>query len=415
MGTGPQGEANWQAVLARLDDLEQDNAGLREEVAALRSAQMAAPPSTRASVRTKRPGIPRTSRRRLFQLGGAAAAATVGAGVLLHEHSGTALAAPQHVASAPYEGDGSGSGNFGLAGVGTSGAIGVIGTSDSNIAVSAQSSTGTGVWVESTFGYGVYVQSASLAGVYAQSINSYGVYGRGVTGVYGLSIGGVGVGVLGSSDTSTGVSGTSTSGIGVEGTSNSGPGVKGISGIDVGGSFDGNRAPLLLVPKGVPGAPTLDTHNKGEVYLDSSAVVWVCVSAGSPGTWVRLPGVTSTAAGGAMNFLPGIARIVGAGNPPGVQLNVGSPQSFPIAGQGGIPSNATGVFGNATVYGSSGTGFIAVYPAGTGSSGGSLNFTAGDEPLSNFVATGLGTGGQITVATFSANCKFIYDAVGYTL
>jgi hypothetical protein len=116
-----------------------------------------------------------------------------------------------------------------------------------------------------------------------------------------------------------------------------------------------------------------------------------------------------------MNFLPGIARIVGAGNPPGVQINVGTPQTVPIAGQGGIPANATGVFGNATCYGSSASGFISVFPAGGSSSGGSLNFTAGDEPLSNFVASGLGTGGQITVATFASGCTFIYDAVGYTL
>jgi hypothetical protein len=130
---------------------------------------------------------------------------------------------------------------------------------------------------------------------------------------------------------------------------------------------------------------------------------------------VRLTSVANGTVGGSMNFLPGIARIVGAGNPPGVQIDTGSPQTFPIAGVGGIPANATGVVGNATVYGASDTGFVSVFPAGGSASGGSLNFTASDEPLSNFVATGLGTNGAITVATFSAGCKFIYDAVGYTL
>jgi hypothetical protein len=151
--------------------------------------------------------------------------------------------------------------------------------------------------------------------------------------------------------------------------------------------------------------------------VDSAATLWYCVGGGTPGKWVRLTGVASGTVGGAMTFLPGIARIVTSGNTsdPGVPMAVGTPQTFPIAGHGGIPSSATGVFGSATCYASSSTGFVSVFPAGGSSTGGSLNFTASDEPLSNFVATGLGTGGQITVATFASGCKFIYDAVGYTL
>jgi hypothetical protein len=121
--------------------------------------------------------------------------------------------------------------------------------------------------------------------------------------------------------------------------------------------------------------------------------------------------------------MPGIIRIVTSGNTadPGIPLTVGSPQTFPIAGHSGVPANATGAFGTATCYVTpptglgGGPGFISVYPAGGSVTGGSLNFTPGDEPLSNFVATGLGTGGAITVATFASGCKFIYDAVGYTL
>jgi hypothetical protein len=251
--------------------------------------------------------------------------------------------------------------------------------------------------------------------------------GGGHTAIEGDGTSGA-VGVAGTSDNNYGVIGTSTA-VGVYGTSSGYVGVSGYSpnwvgvrgegtaSTGVGGWFVGGRAPLALGQGGAPGAPTTGGHFIGDIYLDSTAVVWVCIATGTPGSWVRLTSVANGTSGGAMQFLPGIARIVGAGNPPGVQLNVGSPQSFAIAGVGGIPANATGVFGNATVYGSSpnATGFISVFPAGGTSSGGSLNFTAGDEPLSNFVATGLGTGGQITVATFASGCKFIYDAVGYTL
>jgi hypothetical protein len=196
-----------------------------------------------------------------------------------------------------------------------------------------------------------------------------------------------------------------------------GIGVTGISDCYYGGYFSGGLAPLALGSAGSPGAPISGTHKGGEFYLDSNAVLWYCAGGGTPGTWVRLTGKANGTVGGAMNFLPGIARIVTSGNTsdPGVSLAVGSPQTFPIAGHNGIPSNATGVFGSATCYASSGSGFVSVFPAGGTSTGGSLNFTASDEPLSNFVATGLGTGGQITVATFASGCKFIYDAVGYTL
>jgi hypothetical protein len=120
----------------------------------------------------------------------------------------------------------------------------------------------------------------------------------------------------------------------------------------------------------------LGLHLAGELYLDNLnnlATVWVCVATGTPGAWLRLAGVaTGAAGGGAMNFPPSPVGIVASGNPsdPGVPLMVGSPQTVPIAFQGDIPLNATGVFGAATVYGSSASGFISVYPAGASVSGG---------------------------------------------
>jgi hypothetical protein len=340
-----------------LAQLKAANAVLQDEVAALRSAQGAASKPTGG--RTKRQGSPRTSRRKLLQLGGAAAAATVAAGVLTTE-SGAAHAASARADGATITYTASGSGNVAIEGDGTSGAVGVQGTSDTFTGVLGTSTHGTGVIGTSTSGFGVYGGSVGIA-----------------------------------------ISGVSESGYG--------------------GYFQGGKAPLCLVTP-LPasyGPPSPVDRFVGEIYVDSSGALFVFTTTSftAPGTWQRLAPVAATVPGGAMNFLPGIARVVTSGNTsdPGVSLAVGSPQTFQIAGHGGIPANATGVFGNATVYGSSGTGFIAVYPAGTGSSGGSLNFVASDEPLSNFVATGLSTGGQITVATFSAGCKFIYDAVGYTL
>jgi hypothetical protein len=370
---------DWRASIERMVTSQQEQitsqqqeiTALRRELAVRRAARPRAVDATRGDCATNAGGGRRASRRDLLKLGGAAAAATV-AGVLAAEH-GTAHAAPTHADGVTLLETASGSGNVAIEGDGFSGAQGVIGTSDSSSGVQGGSGTSNGVYGTSNESYGVYGLSFDYVGVAGRSDNFVGVQGVG----YGTN--------------------------------------------GVGGWFSGIRANLNLGAASVPGAPTANMHWLGDVYLDSNGVLWVCVGTGTPGTWVRLTGVANGTVGGSMNFLPGIARLVTSGNPsdPGVPLAVGTPVSFQLAPLHGIPANATGVFGNATVYGASGTGFVSVFPYGGSATGGSLNFTAGDEPLSNFVATGMGSGGGsggvITVATFASGCKFIYDAVGYTL
>jgi hypothetical protein len=42
------------------------------------------------------------------------------------------------------------------------------------------------------------------------------------------------------------------------------------------------------VPAAAAGRPTLGLHDKGEIVLDSAGVLFVCIAAGTPGTWVRV-------------------------------------------------------------------------------------------------------------------------------
>jgi hypothetical protein len=159
-------------------ELERANAGLREELTALRRSQTAAIPSAGRTGRTKRQIPPSTSRRGLLHLGGAAAVATLGAGVLLGERSGTALAAPHHIASAPYEGDATGAGTTGLKGIGSSGAGGVYGFSDTFIAVEGQSGSGIGVsGTGSIYGVAGLCDTTSGIGVFGSSTSHTGVKG----------------------------------------------------------------------------------------------------------------------------------------------------------------------------------------------------------------------------------------------
>jgi hypothetical protein len=426
-----------QAHSRKVADLEQANATLREEMAQQHArstelqeeiARMHAVPAAGQEAEAEQTGLilpasisrrsggqddqptRRSSRRKLLQLGGAAAAAGVAAVVAADRGAA-------HAASA------------GL-GDGTSLTIGQLNSGSNSTLLFPQSPAAPNplLSVDNSNGGGDAISGSGkvgFSGVSGFMIGGLGngVYGQATTtgvGVQGQSLdttsGTSGVGVLGTAKAGVGVNAHSDSNNGVFATSGSWDGLF-AGGGRYGAALQGAVAPLLILGSSVPGAPTTGKHFKGEIYMDGNATLWVCVVGDGTGVgvWLRLTGVFNGSTGGAMYFLPGIVRVVGAGNPPGVQINTGSPQTFPIAGQGGIPSFASAVFGNATVYGSSATGFISVFPAGGSSTGGSLNFTAGDEPLSNFVATALGTSGKITVATFGAGCKFIYDAVGYTV
>jgi len=83
-----------------------------------------------------------------------------------------------------------------------------------------------------------------------------------------------------------------TNGRGVAGDSAKGTGVYGESTGGYGGEFKGGKAQLKFAPKGTTGPPT-GAHAKGEVYMDSTATLFVCVAGGNPATWRK---VSTTAA-----------------------------------------------------------------------------------------------------------------------
>lgn len=106
------------------------------------------------------------------------------------------------------------------------------------------------------------------------------------------------IGVSSSSGSGNGVQGSSGTGIGVYGSSSSGNGVRGKSTTGYGVSAVGGKAQLYVAPAGSAGPPTSGTHNKGEVYVDSTGVHWHCTLSGTPGTWARAI-TTGTNANGA--------------------------------------------------------------------------------------------------------------------
>jgi hypothetical protein len=158
-----------------------------------------------------------------------------------------------------------------------------------------------------------------------------------------------------------------------------------------------------LLPSGTAGAPTTGVHYAGELYVDHAAVLWFCTGLGTPGTWVRLPGVRSSATGGAITYLPKPIRLLDtrsgatdALNEPGAPYAGGSTHSLTIAGVTfntvTVPSGALGAIGNVTVVNAVGGGYLALVPHGAGFTGTAiLAYTAG-QTVSNSFNVGLSSG-----------------------
>lgn len=194
----------------------------------------------------------------------------------------------QFTGSAGYGvvGDGKGATGVGVVGRNPDG-TGVLGqhtgTAGNGVVGEGKGYAGAGVLGKNPDGPGVYGQSSATGyeGVFGQhtGANGYGVVGAGT---------GTGAGVVGKNSTSEGVLGDGNTG--VHGKGRGGPGVYGES-AQYGGQFKGAKAQLRLMPptsSAAVGAPTQDTHAKGELYLDYTGTLFVCTAPGTPGTWRKV-------------------------------------------------------------------------------------------------------------------------------
>jgi outer membrane protein assembly factor BamB len=92
-------------------------------------------------------------------------------------------------------------------------------------------------------------------------------------------------------------------------------------------------------------------------------------------------------------------------------------QSFQVAGQGGVPSNAIAVTGNLTVTQQTSAGFLYIGPvAQNNPTSSTLNFPLGDD-RANAVTVALGAGGTLSVtyaaSTLGPTAQVIFDVTGY--
>ena len=97
-------------------------------------------------------------------------------------------------------------------------------------------------------------------------------------------------------------------------------------------------------------------------------------------------------------------------------FGAGSPRTFQVTGQGGVPGNATAVTGNLTVTAQSKAGYVALGPNPVANPASStLNFPLGDS-RANGVTVALGAGGTLSatyVAPAGATTHLVFDVTGY--
>jgi hypothetical protein len=183
----------------------------------------------------------------------------------------------------------------------------------------------------------------------------------------------------------------------------------------------GGKANLELYSDGAAPTTRTDAHLKGELICDTDGTVWACVAAGSPGTWRKLAGTVTS---GSLHLLAAPKRVYSsraADEPvavgPKTPLSAATRTIDCKQGGSGVPAGATGVVLNVTAIALSPNGYLSVSPGGAGFSGTStLNWTANGAIVANGATVGTGAGATIDVTIGGGgNADFIVDVMGYYL
>jgi hypothetical protein len=381
----------------------------------------AEPPS--ATGADTEPATLTTSRRALLRKGTAAAAGAAIVGGALS----VATATPAAAAAGNFDGDPAVKGTANpTSGIGVHGTTlsgtGVYGTATSLTANSrgvfgtSTSTSGTGVRGENL------VQSGQTRGVAGYVASDAGVAVAGVAGsgtgeaigVSGISYSTTGVGVDGRALAATGT------GVALRGevTSANGYAVRADALTGTAVLAESGRTQLQF--GGAPAAPlgAALARTRGELVFDANGDLWLCIAAGTPGTWRRVSG-TNTA--GALRVLPSTIRIYDSrpgAQPPGVQKGkfVDHEERVIAATLGSAtPAGATAVLINATATDTNPGGFFAFFKNGTAwPNNSSLSWGTANATIANLAVVAVDA-----TAKFKARMEgpgganLVIDCIGY--
>jgi hypothetical protein len=191
----------------------------------------------------------------------------------------------------------------------------------------------------------------------------------------------------------------------------------------------GRRASMrLFVEPGwddQPAPPSrFDFHNEGEITIDSDNDVWLCVTAGNPGTWRKIGGPASAGALHAINptrvYDSRIASTPASGKFAADTSRVISvkdgrdPKSGAVTVADVIPTGATAITYNVSVTQTSGPGFVFVAPGdATAITASSINWSGPNTTLANAGLVKLDGSRQLRIFSAVGAAHVIIDVTGY--
>ena len=281
-------------------------------------------------------------------------------------------------------------------------------------AINGHNTSGIGTSGSSTSSTGVVGSSGTGSGVAGTSVSGTGVVGSSSSGdgISGASFANGQHGVIGS-DTSptggTGVSGVSTHGVALSATSGSGGGVQ----------ADAATFHLRLTNSVTRNAPTGDAvaHQLGDLVETTGGDLWLCTTAGTPGTWRKVSGPTTA---GAFHVLPTPKRIYDSR--PGTLPSIGpkTPLSGNIARTLDVTANGSGVPADATavsvtvllVNAANVNGNLTIWADAVARPSGNTMVWGGSAGRFTALAISALTAGRLQVSA-SGQTDVVLDIVGY--
>jgi hypothetical protein len=247
-----------------------------------------------------------------------------------------------------------------------------------------------------------FAEQDAFYGVYGDSVRC-GVYGiargpadNGWPGVYGN--GSNGVGVLGSGGTEGVVGRGQTAGVLGEGAGRLVPALRA-----------GGQSGLLALNGTQPAPPTSGSYRRGDVLNDrNGSGVWVCVVAGTPGSWRKIAG---TATAGAFHPIDGV-RAYDSRNTGG-RLGTGQTRTITVPTTA-APGGTRAISYVLTAIATANAGTLVAFKGDSSRPPiTSLSWWAGSQQHSVGLQTALSPSRQLKVYASAGSTHFTVDVVGY--
>lgn len=208
-------------------------------------------------------------------------------------------------------------------------------------------------------------------------------------------------------------------------TSGAGAGLQAVSTGGLGVVANGGRAPLRLVPGSGTGAPSSGSHQAGELFVDDQGDIFLCKADGDPGTWFRLTDQdTDTDTNSGPRFLPVSVRAfdsrvdrdpIGTGPGPKGVFAPGETRVVDLSKQVDVSGGVSALLVNLTLTGTTGSGgYVSVYsadrPTQNPPSFSSINWFGPNQNVANNSSFSIGNDGKIKVYA-SGSTHVIVDVI----